>query len=134
MHMPTDVRHALATPFQRHVANPVGRRVARFLNSQAVLETIGRKSGLPRQTPIGGRRRGSSYWIVSEFGRKSQFVRNIMANPAVRLQIRGTWFTGTATILDDDDPRERLRDLPWLNGLLVRTVGSDLLTIRVDLD
>lgn len=123
----------MVTPFQRHIANPVGRRVARFLSSQAIIETTGRKSGLPRQTPIGGRKVGSSYWIVSEFGRKSQYVRNIEANPNVRVQIRGTWHHGTATLLDDDDPRERLRDLPKLNSLLVRTVGSELLTIRVDL-
>ena len=129
-----DLRHAVVTPFQRRIANPVGRRVARYLDSQAVLETIGRKSGVPRQTPIGGRRRGSTFWIVSEFGRKSQYVRNIIANPAVRLQIRGEWHAGTAVLLDNDDPRARLRDLPRLNSLLVRTVGSELLTIRVDLD
>lgn len=131
---PRDIRRKLVTPVQRHIANPIGRRVGRWLNSQAVLETTGRKSGLPRLTPIGGRRVGSSYWIVSEFGRKSQYVQNILANPNVRLQIRGIWYTGTAFVVDDDDPRDRLRQLPWLNSALVRLVGSDLLTIRVDLD
>jgi deazaflavin-dependent oxidoreductase (nitroreductase family) len=129
-----DRTRKLVTPFQRHIANPIGRRVGRLMNSQAVLETIGRKSGLPRPTPIGGRRVGSSYWLVSEFGRKSQYVQNILVNPNVRLQIRGIWHTGTAVVVDDDDPKDRLRQLPWLNSALVRLVGSELLTIRVDLD
>lgn len=133
--LPTrNIRLRLITPVQRYIANPVGRRVARYLNSQAVLETTGRKSGQPRTTPIGGRQVGLSYWIVSEFGRKSQYVRNIEANPHVRLQIRGVWHTGVAVLLDEDDSRRRLRELPWLNSALVRLAGSDLLTIRVDLD
>lgn len=129
-----DIRHALITPLQRHIANPIGRRAARLFNSQAILETTGRTTGLPRQTPVGGRQVGSSYWIVSEYGRKSQYVRNIIANPHVRLQIHGTWHPGTAVLLDDDDPRERLRRLPVLNSAVVRMVGSNLLTIRIDLD
>ncbi|WP_227979337.1 nitroreductase/quinone reductase family protein [Nocardia spumae] len=129
-----DIRRRLAAPFQRWVANPVGRRVAPYLKSQAVLETVGRTSGLPRRTPIGGKLDGSSYWFVSEFGRGAQYVRNIIANPEVRLQIRGTWHTGTAVLLDEDDPRARLRKLPRINSAAVRTIGSNLLTIRVDLD
>ncbi|MBO0853673.1 MAG: nitroreductase family deazaflavin-dependent oxidoreductase, partial [Nocardia sp.] len=77
---------------------------------------------------------GDSYWLVAEFGRDAQFVRNIMANPRVRIQIRGIWHTGTAVLLDEDDPRARLRQLPRLNSAVVRTLGSNLLTVRVDLD
>lgn len=119
---------------QRHVVNPVARRVARFLPGQAVVETIGRRSGRPRRTPVGGRREGSTFWLVSEFGRQSQYVRNIEANPRVRVQLRGRWHAGTAVLLDDDDPRARLRRLPRLSGLVVRIVGADLLTVRIDLD
>ncbi|MFD9961337.1 nitroreductase/quinone reductase family protein [Amycolatopsis sp. NPDC058986] len=120
--------------FQRHLANPISRRVARFLPGEAVLETVGRRSGLPRETPIGGRLEGATFWIVTEFGRQSQYVRNLEAQPRVRLQVKGRWHTGTASIVDDDDPRVRLRKLPWFNSLVVRTVGTNLLTVRVDLD
>lgn len=120
-------------PVQRHIVNPIGRRLAGHLPGEAVLETVGRKSGQPRRTPIGGRLIGESFWLVSEFGRHSQYVRNIEANPAVRLQLRGRWQTGTAVILDDDDPARRLAQLGGLNSVLVRLVGNDLLTIRVDL-
>ncbi|WP_018179670.1 nitroreductase/quinone reductase family protein [Jongsikchunia kroppenstedtii] len=119
---------------QRHVANPIARRIARHLPGEAVLETIGRKSGLPRATPIGGRLDGSTFWLVTEFGRRAQYVRNIEADGRVRLQVAGAWRSGTASILDDDDARARLKQLPWLNSLLVRLVGTELLTVRVDLD
>ncbi|MFF4547355.1 nitroreductase family deazaflavin-dependent oxidoreductase [Streptomyces sp. NPDC001406] len=125
----TDLKHQAVTRFQRHLGNPVLRRIP----LQTVLETTGRKSGLPRQTPVGGRRIGDSFWLVSEFGEKSQYVRNIQADPTVRVRIRGRWHTGTAHLLPDDDPLARLRTLPRLNSTAVWALGTDLLTVRVDL-
>lgn len=119
---------------QRHVANPLARRLAPYLPGEAVIETVGRRSGRPRRTPVGGRLEGRTFWIVSEFGRQSQYVRNIDQDPNVRLQLSGRWLTGAATIVDSDDPRLRLKRLPWLNSIVVRAVGTDLLTVRVDLD
>ncbi|MGI5376168.1 nitroreductase/quinone reductase family protein [Streptomyces sp. CA-251387] len=125
-----DLRFRAATTFQRRVGNPILRR----LPLQTVLETTGRVSGLPRQTPVGGRRVGDSFWLVSEFGDKSQYVRNIKADPRVRVRIRGRWHTGTAHLLPDDDPVARLRSLPRFNSVGVRAFGTNLLTVRVDLD
>ncbi|WP_149825141.1 nitroreductase/quinone reductase family protein [Streptomyces tailanensis] len=126
-----DLKQRAVTAFQRHVGNPILRRVP----LQTVLETTGRKSGLPRHTPVGGRRVGDSFWLVSEFGEKSQYVRNIRANPEVRVRIRGRWHDGTAHLLTDDDPIARLRTLPRMNSTAVRVLGSasGLLTVRVDL-
>jgi hypothetical protein len=43
--------------------------------------------------------------------------------------------SGTATVLPDDDPRARLERIGRpVNGYMVRAVGTDLRTIRVDLD
>jgi deazaflavin-dependent oxidoreductase (nitroreductase family) len=114
---------------QRLVVNPVGRRLP-----LPMLETIGRKSGQPRRTAIGGRVIGNQFWMVSEHGEHSHYVRNIKANPAVRLRIHGRWRPGVAHLLPEDDAQERLRSLPGFNSALVRLAGSDLLTIRVDLD
>ncbi|KUO18733.1 nitroreductase family deazaflavin-dependent oxidoreductase [Streptomyces dysideae] len=125
----TDLRFRAATTFQRRVGNPLLRR----LPLQTVLETTGRVSGQARQTPVGGRRVGDSFWLVSEFGERSQYVRNIKADPRVRVRIRGRWHTGTAHLMPDDDPVARLRSLPRANSLAVRALGTDLLTIRVDL-
>jgi deazaflavin-dependent oxidoreductase (nitroreductase family) len=131
--------HAIATRplvirLQRHVTNPVFRALAPRVPGVAVLETTGRRSGLPRQTPVGGLVDGSAFWLVSEFGRRSNYVRNIAANPRVRLQVKGAWHTGTAVILDADDARERLRQLPAHTSFMVRLVGTDLVTLRIDLD
>ncbi|MFE9610171.1 nitroreductase/quinone reductase family protein [Streptomyces sp. NPDC006012] len=125
----SELKHRIVTRFQRHLANPLTRR----LPLQTVLETTGRTSGLPRRTPVGGRRVGDSFWLVSEFGLKSQYVRNIQADPRVRVRIGGRWHTGTAHLLPDDDARARLRRLPLLNSTAVRAFGTDLLTVRVDL-
>ena len=115
--------------FQKNIAN----RVARQLPFQTLLETTGRKSGQPRTTPLGGRRVGDEFWFVSEFGDKSQYVRNIMADPNVRLRLHGRWHRGVAHLLPDDDAQARMRMLPRYNNVGVRTFGTNLLTIRVDL-
>lgn len=122
-------KYRAVSAFQR-LLNPVLRR----LPFQTVLETTGRVSGLPRRTPVGGRRVGDSFWLVSEFGERSQYVRNIKADPRVRVRLRGRWHTGTAHLLPDDDPLTRLRGLPRLNSAGVRVMGAGLLTVRVDLD
>jgi deazaflavin-dependent oxidoreductase (nitroreductase family) len=124
------VRYDITMFFQKHIGNPLIRRNP----MQTLLETTGRKSGQPRRTPLGGKRIGDQFWFVSEFGEKSQYVRNIQANPRVRVRLRGKWHTGTAHLVPNDDPRARLRELPTMNSFGVRTFGTNLLTLRVDLD
>jgi len=99
-----------------------------------MLETIGRKSGKPRLTAVGGKVIDNQFWMVSEHGEHSDYVHNIKANPAVRVRIGGKWRKGVAHLMPDDDPVRRLGNLPRLNSAVVRMMGSDLLTIRVDLD
>ena len=60
--------------------------------------------GQPRRTAIGGKLVGNQYWMVSEHGDHSDYVRNIKANPAVRLRVGGQWRSGVAQLLPDDDP------------------------------
>jgi deazaflavin-dependent oxidoreductase (nitroreductase family) len=122
------------TLFDRYVANPVMRPLAGHLPGQALLETTGRRSGLPRTTPVGGRLVGRSFLMVSDHGAHSQYVRNIQADPRVRIRIRGVWHPGTAHLLPDDPPLSRLSQLPWHNSLMTRLLGTNLLTIRIDLD
>jgi deazaflavin-dependent oxidoreductase (nitroreductase family) len=100
----------------------------------AILETSGRRSGLPRRTPVGKSVDADTLWIVAEHGRRASYVRNIEANPRVRVKLGRRWRTGVAHILPGDDPRARQRSMPRLNALVVRAMGSDLLTVRVDLD
>ncbi|WP_040794832.1 nitroreductase/quinone reductase family protein [Nocardia higoensis] len=124
-----DLKMKFSIFFQKRLANPIRSRIP----GQELIETTGRKSGRPRTTPIGGRRIGDSYWLVSEFGEKSQYVRNIMADNRVRVRLRGKWHNGIAHLLHDDDPIARLEQLPKANSAGVRAFGTNLLTIRVDL-
>ncbi len=127
--MTRDRKRQFVHRVQRLVVNPIGRQLP-----VTMLETTGRKSGQPRRTAIGGKLVGNQYWMVSEHGDHSDYVRNIKANPAVRLRVGGQWRSGVAQLLPDDDPWERLRHLPRLNSTGVRVMGTDLLTVRVDLD
>ena len=124
-----DLKRQVIHRVQRLVVNPIGRRLP-----VTMLETTGRKTGQPRRSAVGGKLVDNQYWMVSEHGDHSDYVHNIKADPVVRLRINGQWRSGTAHLLPDDDPRARLRSLPRLNSAGVRAAGTELLTIRVDLD
>jgi deazaflavin-dependent oxidoreductase (nitroreductase family) len=101
----------------------------------ALLETRGRRTGLPRVVPIGNGLRGNTFWIVTEHGYHADYVRNIQAEPRVRVKVGGRWRSGTAHLLPGDDPYARLRALRRpLNDALLLAVGTEQLVVRVDLD
>jgi deazaflavin-dependent oxidoreductase (nitroreductase family) len=129
-------KRQLATAFAKYVVNPWVRLAlaSGLVRGWALLETIGRKTGEPRRTPVGNGLEGDTFWIVAEHGRRAAYVRNIMANPRVRVRIGRRWRTGTAHLMPDDDPRTRQRSMRKLNAAVVRALGTDLLTIRIDLD
>lgn len=124
-----DLKRRIVHGAQRRLVNPIGRQLP-----VTMLETTGRKSGQPRHTAVGGKIVGKQFWMVSEHGDRSDYVRNIKANPAVRLRVHGNWRTGVAHLLPDDDTNERLKQIPGLNSAVVRAMGSDLLTVRIDFD
>jgi deazaflavin-dependent oxidoreductase (nitroreductase family) len=120
------------------VLNPIVRRLVEwgvFPRTHALLETTGRNSGEPRRTPVGNGLRGDEFWIVTEHGWAADYVKNIQRNPQVRVKVGREWHPGTARILPDEDPRERLRKLHRpVNDSLLKAVGTEMLVIRVDLD
>src|SRR4249919_3675518 len=84
--------------------NPLMKPIAGFAPWLVLLETTGRKSGQPRQTPLArGPVDGNIAWLVAVHGRHSDLGRNIDANPLVRLRIGGHWRTGSAQLLPMDD-------------------------------
>ena len=127
-----------STFFTAKLLNPVVRAAVRLdlpLPLVVILETRGRKSGQLRQIPVGKTLDGDTLWIVAEHGRKASYVRNIEANPRVRVRVGRRWRTGTAHVLEGDDWRERQRRLPnKVNSAVVRAVGTEHVTVRVDLD
>jgi deazaflavin-dependent oxidoreductase (nitroreductase family) len=108
--------------------------LAGVVPGRAVVETIGRRTGQPRRTPVGGRLRGNTYRLVAGEGSRSQYVKNIQANPAVRVRAHGRWHTGTAQVLDHENARDRLMTMNPINSVFIWIAGTDLATIRIDLD
>jgi deazaflavin-dependent oxidoreductase (nitroreductase family) len=141
------MKHRIVHTLQKYLLNPpikIALAMGLPLPGYALLETKGRNSGKPRRTPVGDGRIGNQFWLVAEHGTKAGYVRNIQRNSRVRLKLRDglktRWHAGTAHLLPDDDPRERQR---WLSNQLpssagnsraVRLFGTQLLSIRVDLD
>jgi deazaflavin-dependent oxidoreductase (nitroreductase family) len=127
-------KHRVSTLLAKYVANPVVKLVAGYIPFWALLETTGRKSGKPQRNPVGNGLSGDTFWIVAEHGHRAQYVKNMKANPKVRLRVQKRWRTGTAHILEDDDPLERQKTMRRGNAALVRLAGTTLLTVRIDLD
>lgn len=134
-------------PLEKWVVNPLVM-LAHNLGipppGDALLETTGQRTGLLRRTPVCDGLDGDTFWLVAQRGSQADWVRNIRANPRVRVKVRTQagigWRAGTAHILDDDDPRERRRmigqrDLPRrLCASASAAMDTDPLTVRVDLD
>jgi deazaflavin-dependent oxidoreductase (nitroreductase family) len=141
------MKHRIVHTLQKYLLNPpikLALTIGLPLPGYALLETKGRKTGKPRRTPVGYGRVGNQFWLVAEHGMQAGYVRNIERYPRVRMKLREgfrtRWYTGTAHLLSDDDPRERQR---WLanqlpgsagNARAVRLFGTQLLSIRIDLD
>jgi hypothetical protein len=87
---------------------------------------------------------GDTFWLLSQRGRDADWVRDISEDPSVRVQLRSRrptrWRSGTAHVLEDDDPHERGQMLgaakPWRRLCLQTSaaMATDLLTVRIELD
>ena len=139
-------RRRVVDRLQRSLANPLDK-LAFTLGTpppgDALLETTGRRTGLRQVTPVCDGTDGDIFWIVAQRGHAADYVRNIEVEPRVRVKgslARTGWRTGTAHVLDDDDPQERIRLLGQGNRwrqLCVQAsaaIATDPLTVRIDLD
>ena len=127
--------------WQRHVGNRIIRQLLEIgiaPRVYALLETTGRTTGQLRRTPVGnGLVAGSdTFWLISEHGMRASYVRNIQADPHVRVKIGRHWRAGTAQVLRDDNALQRLRQTGRYNAAAVRFFGNSdkLVTLRIDLD
>jgi deazaflavin-dependent oxidoreductase (nitroreductase family) len=134
-------------PLEKRVINPIVELAWRLgipPPGDALLETTGRRTGKPRRTPVCDGLDGETFWLVAQRGHRADWVRNIQADPRVRIRVRSSarpgWRAGTAHILDEDDPRERLRLIgraDLMRRLCVSAsgaMGTSPLTVRIDLD
>jgi deazaflavin-dependent oxidoreductase (nitroreductase family) len=129
---------------EKHVFNPSMRFAVRqglAPGCYVLLETTGRRTGMLRDTPVFGSLDGDAYWLVAEHGAANGYVKNLTAHPAVRVFFRGTWRSGTATCLPEDDAAARRTWINKRNGLVGRFDGlfhnafsTTPMTVRIDLD
>lgn len=109
------------TAYQRGQGSRLGGMVL-------ILTTTGRKSGLPRQTPLQYEDIDGVLTIGSARGDKADWYRNILANPCVELEIGQARFKAVAEPVTD--PHEiadileiRYQRHPRMVGLILRADG-----------
>jgi len=93
-----------------------------------LLTTTGRKSGLPRVTPLQYEEVDGAYMLGSSRGLHADWVRNLMANPRVEIRVRSKRFYGRAEVVADperiaDFLALRLERHPRIVGKIMETEG-----------
>lgn len=134
----------LQRSLEKCLLNPPNRLLLRWgLHSAAfgLLETRGRRTGQLRLTPIGNGLDGSVFWVVAEHGLGCNYVKNLVADPEVRVKVGRRWYRGTASLVPEDDAFARRRMLDRRNGVIGRLDGvifrasaSEPMTVRIDLE
>jgi deazaflavin-dependent oxidoreductase (nitroreductase family) len=80
---------------------------------QCLVTTTGRRSGLPRHTPLGYLVADGAAWVMAGYGPSTLWFRNILDDPRVELLLPGRPpIAARATA--DDDPSIRARIIPPL--------------------
>src|SRR5205809_5262717 len=74
-----------------------------------VLTTTGRRTGKTRRRCVRAIRRGDKAFLVSIGGERAAWLKNVRADPSVRLRIRGGRFGGVARDVRDEAEREEAR-------------------------
>ncbi|MFI6866183.1 nitroreductase family deazaflavin-dependent oxidoreductase [Nocardia sp. NPDC050406] len=81
------------------VNNWVVRKLTWLNPYWALLETTGRRTGLPRRTPLAaGPVEDGAMLFLAVHGRRAAWVRNIEADPNVRVRQRFRWMRASATV------------------------------------
>jgi len=90
-----------------------------------LLTTTGRKSGLPRTTPLQYELIDGNYCLGAARGKSADWVRNIEANPKVQVRVKRLAFSGTARVSSDvneiaDFLETRLKHHPLMIGMIMQ--------------
>jgi deazaflavin-dependent oxidoreductase (nitroreductase family) len=73
-----------------------------------VLRVRGRKSGITRETPLSYLVADGAVWVMSGFGTRGEWYRNLLADPAVEVLLPGRSFACRAEVVDDQPTRQRI--------------------------
>lgn len=97
------------------------------LGSLMVLRTTGRKSGQPRDVPLGYAILDGCVYCIAGFGEATQWFRNIEADPVVEVVLPTATFRGLAEAVTDPDEWARAFRLLMTNmGPIGRATSGDV--------
>jgi deazaflavin-dependent oxidoreductase (nitroreductase family) len=142
--MDRPVKRRFEILFGRYTANPMIRGLFKLgitPPGMALVETIGRRSGAIRHTPVACTLGGDdTVWLIAQHGEHAGWVRNFQASPQVRVRLGRRWRTGTAELLPDDDVRARIRTFSdnavgrAVTAATFRALESQPVTVRIALE
>jgi deazaflavin-dependent oxidoreductase (nitroreductase family) len=117
----TTTKSGLRAPRWVTAFNPISRRVLGAgvpLGPNALLTVPGRRSGVPRTTPLAIIRISGRRWVWAPWG-DSDWVKNLRAAGRATLSIRGQAEEVTAVELDDQERGRFFRDVlaPYAGGM-----------------
>jgi deazaflavin-dependent oxidoreductase (nitroreductase family) len=128
----------------RYTANPMMRGLFKLgitPPGMALVETIGRRSGAVRHTPVAYTPDGEdTLWLIAQHGEHAGWVRNFQASPQIRVRLGRRWRTGTAELLPDDDVKARIRTFSdsavgrAVTAATFRALESQPVTVRIALE
>lgn len=104
-----------------------------------LLTTTGRKSGLPRVTPLQFEEVGGDYYLGSARGTQADWYRNVQADPCVQIEVQGRKLSGVAEAVNDpsrvaDFLAMRMERHPLMIGMITHIEGLPLRFSRADLE
>jgi len=126
----------------RHTANPMIRAMFKLgitPPGMALVETVGRRTGTIRRTPIMCMRDGQTLWLIAQHGKHAGWVRNFEAKPQVRVRLGRNWHEGEAQLLPDDDVKARVRTFAAsaagraMTAAMFRALESQPVSVRIQL-
>lgn len=125
---------------------PFNRRFASIYSSgfrashlTLLLTTRGRKTGLPRRTPLQFEEIDGCFYVGSARGEDADWFRNIIADPRVEVQVQDECTLGIAEPVTDpkriaDFFELRLERHPKMIGMIMRAEGLPKNYDRADLE
>jgi deazaflavin-dependent oxidoreductase (nitroreductase family) len=116
-----------------HLLSPVTKPLAGYLPWWTLLETTGSRTRRTRRTPLAaGRATSEDMWLIAVHGQQSAWVRNLQKTPHVRVQYRGRWRPGTASVHPYD--KDRVREFRRYARLGPSLTGIAPLLVRISYD
>ncbi len=123
--LPKPVIKLIRYPPQFLYAIGFGRLLGKFV---LLLTTTGRTTGKARVTPLQYEEIDGNIYLGSSFGKKADWVKNILKNPQVVVHLKSKKFTGIATIIEDSTKiveflKIRLKRHPKMIGRILQAEG-----------